>query len=593
MPVPEPSRVAAVVDLLRPVVGEQAPATAYRLLRAELGRQRGLTVAVEPGLDGDLRARLLGLLTVDGPAGDDARALAELHQRLLHPDRRKAAGAWFTPQPLVEHLLDEALEPTLDEASSAADVTVLDPACGSGLFLVAALHRFLRRGVPVRHALGRCLHGVELDPAAAELTRLSLWLTALDAGEGHDLPQPQVEAGDALDRGPAAYDVVVGNPPFLNRLERRTAIEAAAGRRLTELSEGAVRPYTDLSAVFLHRALSWVRPGGRVALVQPQSLLAARDAAGVRRHLVATCSLDSLWASGEPVFDAGVLTCAPVLRKGGAQLRVRRHHGPALESRPPVEAGRLDGTWSHLVAEALGVPQVWSRRARPRAGARTTGRVGDVAHCTADFRDQYYGLAGHVHEAADCPGGAPLVTTGLIDPAITHWGTRPTRFLKRAWTAPVVDLATPAAGPGLGRWSRARLVPKLLVGTQGHVVEAVVDERGEWLPSVPVITVVPRGATLWHLLAVLLAPPVAAHAATTYAGAGLTMRAIKLSARQVAQLPLPTDEPAWTQAADWAWRAQQDPEQRLAHLETMGRLMCEAYDVRPDEVLPWWRDRLR
>ena len=80
---------------------------------------------------------------------------------------------------------------------------------------------------------------------------------------------------DLLGRG--SYHVVVGNPPFLNRLERRTAPDRELGRRWSEESRGALRGYTDVSAVFLHRATAWLRPGGRVALVQPQSLLAARD----------------------------------------------------------------------------------------------------------------------------------------------------------------------------------------------------------------------------------------------------------------------------------------------------------------------------
>ena len=65
-----------------------------------------------------------------------------------------------------------------------------------------------------------------------------------------------------------------------------------------------------------------MRPGGRVGLVQPQSVLAARDAAGVRRSLAAGCSLESLWASDRPVFEGtSVLTCAVVLRAGGTQPR--------------------------------------------------------------------------------------------------------------------------------------------------------------------------------------------------------------------------------------------------------------------------------
>ncbi len=603
MAVPVGSRVADAVTMLgsrAAMPAELARLAVYRLLRVELIRQRGLDVDPFPVLGGltprlgpaEVDEVLAALRSDGGPGPDDVRGLGELHQGLLSTGTRRSAGAYFTPQPLIEHLLDETLEPALDERSPS-EVAICDPSCGSGLFLVAAARRLLSRGVPVRRVLEHCVRGVELDPGAAELARTCLLLTAIDAGETSDLPDPLVHVGDALTEAlpGAPYDVVVGNPPFLNRLERRTALRPGLGRALADRSGGAVRSYTDVSAVFLHQAVSWVRPGGRVALVQPQSLLAARDAAGVRARLAAVASLDSLWASDRPVFDAGVLTCAPVLRVGGAQGAVRRVSGPGIEPCAETEPGDLTGTWSHLVAEALGLPRV--QLARRGHGAGRT--VEDVAECTADFRDQYYGLRPHVREAALCPDGVPLVTAGLIDPAVSLWGSRPTRFLKQQWRAPVVDLESLRAEPKLDRWAAARRVPKVLLATQGRVIEAVADVEGGWLPSVPTITVVPRRVSLWQLLAVLLAPPLSVHAATTYAGAGLSMQAIKLSAGQVAALPLPCHDQAWDEGAELARAAQQaaDPADRLGHLVAMGERMCVAYDVAPADVLPWWRDRLR
>lgn len=589
MAVPTTARVAAAMDAL----GAELPADAarllvYRLLRVELARQRGLRAPVPGGTGSQEALELLRVVDGADPGADDVGALARLHQELLAPGDRRGAGVYFTPAWLVEHLLDQALEPTLDE-HPPDQVRVCDPSCGSGLFLVAVARRLRRRGVPWSAVLER-VHGIDIDPGAAELARLGLWLTALDEGDSPDLPDPAVHVGDALDGEPpgAPYDVVVGNPPFLNRLERRTAPDRDVGRRWTEQSRGALRGYTDVSAVFLHRATTWLRPGGRVALVQPQSLLAARDAAGVRRHLAEAGALESLWAGERPVFDAGVLTCAPVVRLGGDQGPVSTFHGETAEPGGRVDPGDLSGTWSHLVAAALGIPVV-----RLETGA--AGVVGDVAVCTADFRDQYYGLRPHVREAGDCPDGVPLVTTGLIDPARSLWGRRPTRFLKQQWRAPVVDPGSLVADDALARWAASRRVPKVLVATQGQVVEAVADEAGDWLPSVPTLTVVPRTASVWHLLAVLLAPPVSAHAATTYAGAGLSMRAVKLSAKQVALLPLPAEGEEWDRAADLVREAQRAPtdEGRLARLESMGVLMCAAYDVEPERVLPWWRERLR
>ncbi len=594
MAVPETSRVARAVELLRPVVGERALPLAYRLLYVELARQRGVDVPLDQAVSGVCASVpvptwqvLEGLRTESGGVvADDARALGELHQALLPPLERKAAGAYFTPQWLIEHLLDQALEPALD-LTPPHEVLLCDPSCGSGLFLVAAARRFARRGVPVEHVLRHCLYGVDLDPGAVELARVSLWLEALAAGVTAR-PDVHLHVGDAL--GETAwvrpFDVVVGNPPFLNRLERRSGIDAVTRRRLAETSGGVVGPYTDLSAVFLHRAVSWVRPGGWIGLVQPQSLLATRDTGRLRADLATTCSLESLWASDRPVFDAGVLTCAPVLRRGGVQGRVIRHQGAACEPRPSVSLDE-SGTWSHLVAEALGVPEVDLVR---RAGPVT--RIADLAACTADFRDQYYGLAPHVREAVDCPEGTPLVTTGMVDPASNGWGVEPARFLKQRWSAPVIDMASLSEDPLLHRWAQARLVPKVLVGTQGKVIEAVVDDEGAWLPSVPLITVAAAPDSLWHLLAVLLAPPVAAYAATTYAGSGLTMRAIKLSARQVGALPLPADTSAWGEGASLARLAQDEPHERAEHLRALGRVMCAAYGVAPGDVLTWWLERV-
>jgi hypothetical protein len=529
---------------------------------------------------------------------------------------RKASGTWFTPVRLVEHLLDEALDPALDPALEQPDhlPTVCDPACGAGLFLVAAARRVARR-IALAHApepdpgverqalleaVTRSVHGVDVDPSAVELTRAALWLELVVPGAPAVMPALRLAAGEALlgvgwatafpeAHQAGGFDVVVGNPPFLNRLETLTATPPGVATRLEAASEGALGPYTDLSAVFLQRAVGWVRPGGRVALVQPQSVLVARDAAGVRRQLVDRCSLEALWASDEPVFDASVLTCAPVLRRGAGQGAVRRTHGPDFRPVPSrvVTSEELQGEWSFLLAEALGTPELLLD---PGAGT-----LGEVAACTADFRDQYYGLRPYLREAEACRGChcVPLVTTGLIDPAQLLWGRRPTRVLKQRWAAPVVDLDALESDPALARWARTRLTPKVLVATQGRVVEAVVDAGGELLPSVPTLTLGAPAERLWHVLAVLLAPPVVAHAAARYAGTGLTMRSVKLSARQVAALPLPTDAAAWDDAAALLPEAQRDDDRRSALLREVARLMCRAYAVDDRTVLGWWLERAR
>lgn len=134
---------------------------------------------------------------------------------------RKTTGSYYTPTSLIECLLDSALDPVLDEAAKAAApekallaLKVCDPACGSGHFLIAAAHRMARRLASVRtgedepdpsatrtalrDVIGRCLYGVDLNPMAAELCRVALWIEALEPGKPLSFLDHHVQVGNSL-----------------------------------------------------------------------------------------------------------------------------------------------------------------------------------------------------------------------------------------------------------------------------------------------------------------------------------------------------------------------------------------------------------
>jgi hypothetical protein len=393
------------------------------------------------------------------------------------------------------------------------------------------------------------------------------------------------------------FDLVVGNPPFLNQLGVATSTERGLANLARARWGDAAKGYADTSVLFLALGCDIARPdGGRVALLQPDSFLSSRDAKAMRHHLLARASLDALWVAGEKVFDASVLTCAPTLRVGGPrQVVLRRSVGRGFSALAPrvVDCDRLQvaETWAPLVAEGFGIPAV------PLATGRT---LGDLCAATADFRDQYYGIAPFVVEAAadhDPARFPPLVTAGLIDPARLLWGTRPTRFNKCSYEAPSVDLAALESGGDLGPWARSRLVPKILLATQTRVLEVVVDHRGALLPSVPVITITAEPERLYHVAAVLLSPPVTAWAATEYFGAALASGALKLSAAQVRTLPAPAPSAAWDRAADVVRGAMEaaDAASWRTSLVELGTLMCDAFgldDDTTDALVTWWSHRL-
>lgn len=139
---------------------------------------------------------------------------------------RKTTGAYYTPTSLIDCLLDSALDPLLDEADRAADpeeallaLTVCDPACGSGHFLVAAAKRIAARLATARargnadviseptiideqramhDVVDRCIYGVDLNPMAAELARVSLWLESVQPGRALSFLNAHIKVGNAL-----------------------------------------------------------------------------------------------------------------------------------------------------------------------------------------------------------------------------------------------------------------------------------------------------------------------------------------------------------------------------------------------------------
>ncbi|OXM65382.1 Eco57I restriction-modification methylase domain-containing protein [Amycolatopsis vastitatis] len=148
---------------------------------------------------------------------------------------RKTTGSYYTPSSLIACLLDTTLDPVIDDAVKRGEqaataaghsdpsesivdellsLTVCDPACGSGHFLVAAARRIAKRVAAVRernpeptlgavqHALheviAKCIYGVDLNPMAVELAKVSLWLEALEPGKPLDFLDVHIKCGNAL-----------------------------------------------------------------------------------------------------------------------------------------------------------------------------------------------------------------------------------------------------------------------------------------------------------------------------------------------------------------------------------------------------------
>jgi hypothetical protein len=132
-------------------------------------------------------------------------------------------GSYYTPDALVQELIHSALDPVIEQRlaehpdrpiEALLSIRVIDPACGSGHFLLAAARRLAERLAQLRapegaikpqdyrHALreviGRCIFGVDRNPMAIELARMALWLEGYEEGRPLGFLDHHLQCGDAL-----------------------------------------------------------------------------------------------------------------------------------------------------------------------------------------------------------------------------------------------------------------------------------------------------------------------------------------------------------------------------------------------------------
>ncbi|WP_336879688.1 Eco57I restriction-modification methylase domain-containing protein [Rhodococcus globerulus] len=202
-------------------------------------------------------------------------------------NERKTTGSYYTPPALVSALLDTALDPLLDDAVKNADsaedaevrlrkITVCDPACGSGGFLVAAARRISRRlaavrsgedeptPIEVQHALrdvvGECIYGVDINEMAADLAKVSLWLEALEPGKPLGFLDARIKVGNAL-LGTTPTLLAAGMPDdAFKALEGDDKLFATAVKKRNKSESGA---FSGQGSLFLSSNESQVTAIGR------------------------------------------------------------------------------------------------------------------------------------------------------------------------------------------------------------------------------------------------------------------------------------------------------------------------------------------
>ena len=271
--------------------------------------------------------------------------------------RRKERGIYYTPKWVVDYIVRQTVGRYLEDHTynDVLNVKILDPACGSGSFLIRAFDVLMEHHARVRgKAAGELdqyerlpiltanIFGVDLDPRAVDFARLNLLLRAVARrellpslernvvqgnslisgseeelgpyfGEGWGDKQPfdwQREFPEIMAQG--GFDIIVGNPPYV-RIQTLDKEEVGYYKEHYQTATGNY----DIYALFVEKGLELLRPGGVLGFIVPNKFMQAEYGKGLRRLLSEERAVSKIVDFGDAqVFESGTnYTCLLFLRK--------------------------------------------------------------------------------------------------------------------------------------------------------------------------------------------------------------------------------------------------------------------------------------
>jgi len=264
--------------------------------------------------------------------------LGKLYEKYLPRDERKRLGEFYTPDEVIDYILN-AVGYSSDNEIEGKDL--LDPACGSGGFLVRSLNRLIDRyrmkGLGPKEILNNVIshiYGFDINPFACHIAEMNLLFQVIDLyqkakeeDKEYLLPRFNIYGTDSLEIPKVAeeltrwqypnsrvqryieeketieniknrkFDFVVGNPPYVS-IEKLPK----------ELKDYYVRNYKaaverfDLYLLFIERGISWLDDGGLLGFITSNKFIQRSTGSGIRRVIMENCEIQHFLDFG----DSGV-----------------------------------------------------------------------------------------------------------------------------------------------------------------------------------------------------------------------------------------------------------------------------------------------
>ncbi len=241
-------------------------------------------------------------LKISSGTQDFSDTAGTIYQSLCISGNRSISGSFYTPSGITIEMIDSAVKSLKKQKTRLADISMIDPCCGTGQFIIS----FIKAGGRVENT-----YGMDIDPVAVFIAKTNILLLNPEMNS-----EPQIFCCDALTgRLPNgisvnSFHLAATNPPWgVCSKEMKTILK----KHYPEINSG------ERFSCFLIRCLELVRPGGVVSIVLPESITNVKKHRDIRKLIIDKSSITKVKEHGRKFKNVFSNVITMEIKKEGSE----------------------------------------------------------------------------------------------------------------------------------------------------------------------------------------------------------------------------------------------------------------------------------